>query len=99
MIYTIPLQPVPAQQLTCTLSGRRCAFWVRQLSTGLYVDVKVDDQSAIMGAVCFNGLDLIRNPVSPLPGKLFFSDTQGADDPYYDNLGIRFILQYDDGAA
>lgn len=99
MIYTIPLQPVPAQQLTCTLSGRSCSFWVRQLSTGLYVDVRVDDQPAIIGAVGFNGLDLIRNPVSPLPGRLFFTDTQGTDDPYYDNLGSRFILQYDDGAA
>lgn len=99
MIYSIPLQPVPAQRLTCNLSGVGCSFWLRQLSTGLYIDVTVNDQAAIMGAICLNEVDIIRNPISPLPGKLYFVDTQGTDAPYYDSLGSRFILQYDDGAA
>ncbi|MCX5616991.1 hypothetical protein NQF87_08425 [Bombella sp. TMW 2.2559] len=99
MIYSIPLQPLPAQEVTCSLSGRQVRLWVRQLSTGLYLDLWLDEQPLIMGAICFNGVDLIRNPASPLPGRLFFTDTQGNADPYYDGVGSRFILQYDDGAA
>lgn len=96
MIYTIPLQPVPAQELTCALEAKNCYFWIRQLSNGLYLDLKINDRPVIMGALCFNNDDIIRNLTSPLSGKLFFTDTQGNNDPYYDDLGARFILQYED---
>ncbi|MCL1512475.1 hypothetical protein DTI93_08765 [Parasaccharibacter sp. TMW 2.1884] len=99
MIYSIPLQPVPAQTVTCTLSGRQISLWLRQLSTGVYLDVRMNGQPLIMGALCLNGVDLIRNAASLLPGKLYFTDTQGKEDPYYDGVGERFILNYDDGAV
>lgn len=96
MIYTIPLQPVPAQQLSCTLNAQDCSFWIRQLSSGLYLDLKINNSPAIMGALCLNNNDLVRNPTSPLNGALFFTDTQGNNDPYYSGLGSRFVLQYED---
>lgn len=99
MIYDIPLQPVPAQQFTCTLSGRHCTFWLRQLSTGLHIDMLVNGQPVLMGAACLHDLDLIRNPASALPGRLYFTDTQGSSDPDHTGLGSRFLLSYDDGAA
>ncbi|MUH03186.1 hypothetical protein GM609_06725 [Bombella sp. ESL0387] len=94
----IPLTAVPSQEVTCTLSGRACRLWVRQLSTGLYLDLWLDEKPLIMGATCFTGVDLIRNPASPLSGRLYFTDTQGNADPYYDGIGDRFFLNYDEGA-
>ena len=92
---TIPLNASPSQEITCTLSGLPCRIWVRQLSTGLYLDLWLNEQPLIMGAICFTGVDLIRNPASPLPGRLYFTDTQGNADPYYDGVGDRFLLQYE----
>lgn len=91
---TIPLNPSSSQEIACTLSGLSCRLWIRQLSTGLYLDLLLDEKPLIMGAICFTGVDLIRNPASPLPGRLYFTDTQGNADPYYDGLGDRFLLQY-----
>ncbi|MCX5614444.1 phage baseplate plug family protein [Bombella saccharophila] len=91
----IPLNASPSQEITTTLSGAPCRIWLRQLSTGMYLDLWLNEQPLIMGAVCLTSVDLIRNPTSPLSGKLFFTDTQGNDDPYYTGVGNRFFLQYE----
>lgn len=92
---TIALNATPSQEITCTLSGKSCRIWIRQLSTGLYMDLWLNEQPLIMGAICLTEVDIIRNPASPLPGKLYFIDTNGSADPVYTDLGSRFLLQYE----
>lgn len=99
MIYTIPLQPAASQSLTCPIAGLYCHIWLRQLFTGLYMDLTAGTTPLLLGILCQNDTDLIRNPASPLPGKLYFTDTQGRDDPVFSGLGSRFLLHYEDDTA
>lgn len=96
--YTIPLQPVASQQFTCSLNGEKCTFWVRQLDSGVYLDLTVNGSPQILGALCLNGTDLIRSVTGTLTGLLFFTDTEGNSDPEYTGLGMRYLLKYSDGA-
>lgn len=91
---TIPLSPASSQTVTTTLSGLPVKLWVRQLSTGLYLDAWLDETPLIMGASCLAGTPIIRNPASPLPGDFVFLDTQGKEDPDYTGLGNRWVLAY-----
>lgn len=99
MIYTIPLIPTPSQSMTCPIAGLQCRIWLRQLSTGLYMDLTAGQIPLLRGILCQNKTDLIRNPASPLPGKLYFTDTQGTDDPSFPDLGSRFLLYYEDDTS
>lgn len=99
MIHTIPLLPAAAQSMSCPIAGLQCHIWLRQLSTGLYMDLTANSTPLLRGILCQNGTDLIRNPASPLPGKLYFTDTQGHDDPVFSGLGSRFLLHYEDNTA
>lgn len=95
MRYLIPLQPIASQTLSCSLSGASCQIWLRQLSTGLYIDLSIEAAPILSGILCTTGDDLIRSPITPLPGKLFFTDTQGSNAPDYTGLGQRFSLIYE----
>lgn len=99
MIVTIPLKPIPAQRFTCPLAGQSYTFWLRQLQSGLYLDLAMQTRPLILGALCLHGTDIIRNPASPLQGTLTFTDTQGSQDPDYTGLGSRFVLQFEDTAS
>ncbi|MXV44397.1 hypothetical protein GS501_04960 [Saccharibacter sp. 17.LH.SD] len=94
MIYSIPLDALPSQETSCTLSGQACRFWVRQLATGLYIDVWVNQNAIVSGCLCRNNVDILQNPASPLPGTLMVVDQQGAQDPDYTGLGDRYLLIY-----
>lgn len=91
---TIPLSPTSSQTITTALSGQPVKLWVRQLSTGLYLDAWLDQKPLVMGAICFTRTPIIRNPASPLPGDFVFLDTQGNEDPDYTGLGDRWVLAY-----
>lgn len=91
---TIALTNIPSQTVTTTLSGKQARLWVRQLSSGLYVDVWLDETPFLMGALCLTGVPLIRNPASILPGELVFIDTEGNEDPDYTGLEKRWVLVY-----
>lgn len=95
MIYTIPLSAIASQTIKCTLSDKPCRLWIRQLSTGLYLDLWMNEQRLLSGALCLDRVDIIRNPASPFPGTLIFADQQGTQDPTYDGLGSRYLLQFE----
>ena len=96
MIYTVPLQPTAAQSMTCPIAGLQCHIWLRQLSTGLYMDLTAGTAPLLRGILCQNDTDILRNPAAPLPGRLYFTDIQGHDDPSFSGLGSRFLLRYED---
>ncbi|WP_404851567.1 hypothetical protein P5M00_15075 [Enterobacter asburiae] len=46
------------------------------------------------GVLCHNCNKIVRYPYLGFKGELFFADTKGSLDPFYDELGTRFKLFY-----
>lgn len=89
----IPLQPVPAQQLGVILGGQATTITLRQLSTGLYLDLQVNAVEIVGLVVCENLNRIVRNAYLGFQGDLAFYDNSGAgEDPFYSGLGGRFQL-------
>lgn len=96
MALIVPLIAVPDQTLLTQLGDQAVKLRVRQLRYGLYVDVYVNSgDTLIIGGV--KGLDrnlIVRSTYLGFIGDFSFFDTQGTDDPYYDELGTRWQLVY-----
>lgn len=90
----VPLQAVPSQKVSVTLGGQACLIWVYQRSTGLYLDLSINDAGVIVGALCENRNRIVRSAYLGFAGDLAFLDTQGNDDPSYAGIGTRFSLAY-----
>jgi hypothetical protein len=94
MPLAIPLQAVPSQTVSVALNNQACQINVYTLTTGLYVDLLVNDAQIIGGVVAQNLNVIVRDAYLGFVGDLAFADTQGDDDPVYTGLGSRFILVY-----
>lgn len=90
----IPLQAVPSQKVTVTLSNQTCRIKVYTLTTGLFCDLYVNDALIIGGVVCLNKNLLVRSLYLGFTGDLAFFDTVGLLDPTYKLIGTRFYLAY-----
>jgi hypothetical protein len=90
----IPLSAVPSQNLSSLLGGQNCQIKVYQKTTGLYVDVSVNDAPIVSGVVCRNAVQLVRDAYLGFIGDLVFLDTQGTSDPDYTGLAGRFVFVY-----
>jgi len=95
----IPIIATPNQTMTIPLSGQPCRINVYQKSTGLYVDLYVNDALIIAGIVALNRVKIVRDAYLGFVGDLAFYDTQGdqwgnPQDPDYTGLGTRWLLYY-----
>lgn len=90
----ITLKPLKAQQVSVTIGGQACQIRLVQRTTGLFIDVSLDDLWIVQGVICLNCNKLVRYEHLGLQGELFFADTVGDADPIYDELGSRFQLFY-----
>lgn len=90
----IPLSPVATQVVTVSLSGQRTRLAINQRTTGLYIDVFVNDAPVILGVVCRDRTLIVRDAYLGFLGDLAFEDTAGTSDPSYTGLGTRFVLAY-----
>lgn len=96
----VPLQPVAAQTLSITLGNQPCQISVLQKSTGLYLDLYVNNALIIGGVICLNGVRIVRDAYLGFLGDLFFSDTfatptqEGIDPVGGPGLGSRWLLMY-----
>lgn len=90
----IPLQAVPSQTLSVMLGGQNCQIEVYQKTTGVYLDLYINNAPIITTVLCRDRVRLIRQPYFGFIGDLTFADTQGANDPDYTGLGGRFELVY-----
>lgn len=93
-MLVIPLQPVPSQTITVNLAGQACQINVYTLTTGLYVDLLVNDALVIGGVIALNANVIVRSAYLGFIGDIAFLDTQGDTDPVYTGLGSRYILGY-----
>lgn len=93
MAQEIPLQDVPAQTLGVILGTQPVQITLRQLSTGLYIQVQVNGAEVVGLVLCQNLNRVVRNAYLGFSGDLAFYDNTGAgEDPAFDGLGERFQL-------
>lgn len=90
----VPLVPVPAQTLTVQLANQPCTITVCQRTTGIFVDLSVNDAPIITSVIGQNRNRIVRDAYLGFLGDLAFFDLQGEEDPYYTGLGDRWVLGY-----
>lgn len=93
-MLVVPTIPVPAQSLQVQLAQQSCRIDIRQKSTGMFLDLYVDNVLLIGGAICQNLNRIVRSEYLGFVGDLLFVDDAGNDDPDYTRLGSRFNLMY-----
>lgn len=90
----IPLIAVPSQGLQIILGGQECTLAVYQRNARLYLDMDVGDTRVITGAVCLDGVGVVRHAQTVFTGSLHFVDTQSHEAPLWSGLGARWLLIY-----
>lgn len=93
-MQVIPLQAVAQQSVRVTLGQQSCLIRVCARSTGVFVDVYVNDVLVIAGVRCTNKNRIVRSAYLGFSGDLAFVDTQGTSDPDYTGFGDRYVLMY-----
>ena len=94
----IPIQPIPAQVLSASLNQQATQIVIRQKTTGVFVDVYVDDALIVGGVIALNCNVIVRSAYLGFVGDIAFVDTQatplGPTDPVFTGFGDRFVLAY-----
>lgn len=90
----IPCQQVPAQKFNIQLAGQNCTITLYQKTTGLFLDLTLNDVVLFTGVICRNRVRLVREAYLGFIGDLSFIDTQGVDDPVYTGLNDRWLFVY-----
>jgi len=95
MAQTIPVQAVPNQTLSLTLNDQAVTLNIYQKSSGLYMDVLVNNTDVIVGGViCQNLNRIVRDLYLGFTGDFSWFDNQGNSDPEYTGIGDRWTLLY-----
>lgn len=94
ILLEIPLQPIPNQQVGCTLNGQQTTFDIYIAGTTVYVNVYLNSAMIIAGMPAVNAAYLTQYPTA-FSGYLFFYDDTGVD-PTYQSLGITSHLLFSD---
>jgi len=94
MALIIPLRPLPSQVVTVSLANQTSKIEVAQKSTGMFLNLYVNDELIIGGVICQNLNRIVRNTYLGFVGDLCFYDSQGDTDPVYTGLGTRYSLVY-----
>jgi len=103
----IPVMPVPNQSMSVVLGGQQVNLNLytlpqrAQTGTGagdflpaaLFLDISVSNVPVCTCIPCFNLNKIVRGQ-GDFIGDFIFQDTQGTNDPTYDGLGSRYLLQY-----
>lgn len=90
----IPLDPVPSQTLTVSLTNQTCQIAIYQKAYGLFCDLYVNNVLIIGGVICENLNRIVRSLYLGFQGDLMFIDNQGSSDPFWTGLGTRYSLAY-----
>ena len=90
----VPLQAVPAQVVRAVLDRQEAVITLRQLRTGLYMNLQLGLTEVVGLVICQNLNRIVRNSYLGFAGDFFFYDTLGTNDPTFDGLGDRYQLVY-----
>lgn len=91
----LPIQPLPSQTFEVTLGTQDCQITLQQMATGLFITLVVNGVLTLSSYYCNDRLGLVRRSYLGFVGWLYFVDTQGTTDPFYEGLGTRFLLVYE----
>ena len=90
----VAVQPLAYQQFSVVLNNQQCSIAIYQKSTGLFMDLTVNNVVLFTAVKCLNNTLIVRYAYLGFIGDLAFTDTQGKCDPFYTGLGSRFPLIY-----
>ena len=93
-VQTISLQQVAAQQVEVSLNKQPCTIRVCQRDDDIYVDLYVNSEAVVLGALARDRVGLTRHSHLPFKGELLFVDTHGSEDPQHTGLINRWQLIY-----
>lgn len=93
-MLNVPIQAATSQTLNVRVGGQQCNLKIYELSTGLYMDVAVDNVPVCTGVLCHNLNKIVRLQYLGFIGDFAFDDTQGVTDPVAAELGTRYRLLY-----
>ena len=93
-VVQIHLAPTASQILNVVLNQQLVRLDVYQRSTGLYMNVWLNDVQVVAGAICQNLNPVVHAEYLGLGGDFVFVDTQGSSDPAYEGLGGRYVLTF-----
>jgi hypothetical protein len=88
------MQATPSQTVSVLLASQPTTLNVYQKSTGLFMDVLLNNALVIGGVICENLNVIIRDAYFGYVGDFAWIDTQGATDPAYTGIGTRYFLGY-----
>lgn len=95
MRQIIPLAPVPSQKILVTLNGQNCTLILRSLAGKQYLSLSVDSNPVFYNTLIVDRIPLKKYDYLPFVGDLASVDTQGTEDPDYQQWNTRFQLVYD----
>jgi hypothetical protein len=102
-MQVIPLTPQESLSFPVQLTGQSGGQSVQQQckinlyqkeNYGLFFDLFLNGSQIISAMLCLDRVGLVRQSYLGFIGQLAFVDTQGTNDPYYTDLGSRYILTY-----
>jgi hypothetical protein len=94
----IPISAVPSQTLSVLLGGQLCRINLYQKSTGVFLDLLVNNAPMVTAALCLDRARVVRHKYLGFVGGLVMVDTKGKSDPDYSGFGSRYVLVYFDAS-
>lgn len=89
MIYQLPVSPIPNQTFSTTLDGETWQITLETRLDNIYISL----ESRSRGLVLSNRICLDR---TYLGYGFLFVDIDGTNDPAFDMLGTRYLLEWTD---
>lgn len=93
-MQTIPLQPVPSQQVQIVLGGQTCAISLYVKNQCMFFDLAVNGTQFCYAVQCANLVSLVPTSYLGFTGWITIIDTQGTSNPVYTGLGSRWQMLY-----
>jgi hypothetical protein len=93
-MLVIPLSATPSQSLNVLLASQNCQISVYEKSTGVFLDLYVNNAPVMTAVLCRDRVKLVRESYLGFAGDLCFFDTQGTSDPTNSGFGSRYQLVY-----
>jgi hypothetical protein len=94
-MLVVPVQPIPSQTFTVILADQQVEIKLRQLASGLYMNLISNQSKVIVLVICQNLNRIVRDLYLGFVGDLVFLDNTGqGQDPFYTGLGTRYTLMY-----
>lgn len=93
-MLTISIEPKKSQAISLNLAGQKCVIRMIQRESFIYMDLTVNDNPIMQGVPCLYGNRMVGYSYLGFKGDLVFLDSDGQQDPHWDELGKRHLLYY-----